>query len=101
MECLHLLRVEVTSLEVGHQASGAAHNVKNMETHGAQPVGIGPKLVAGDPLRISGQVLAHVLKGVENRRDQGIYSGDRAAQPGLGKVVPSDRNRTRLDSSPL
>src|SRR5581483_9470339 len=85
VELAELVGGERAALQIGEEAAGAAGDVADVEADGAEAMRSGPKLNGREPLGVLREVFARVLERIEDRRDEGTDTGDRASHPGLGE----------------
>src|SRR5205085_7078146 len=73
---LHLLRRKLPPLQIAHQTVGAPGNVHDMEARRAEAVRRVPKLLRRQAFGELRQILARLLKCIENGADERMNAGD-------------------------
>ena len=77
--------VQRLSLQIAHQAPGAAGDVAHVESDGAQAIRRGPKLPGGEPFGPAAQIFPRLLKGVQHGRKEWVDAGDGSGIHGSGR----------------
>src|SRR4051812_19914043 len=83
LERRQLFVTEIATLQIGHQSVNASGNMPDMESDRSKSMRRRPNLFRLQPVRIFRQILARLLEAVQERRQQGIYSGNRPSRPGF------------------
>lgn len=91
-----LLRGKYPSLQIGDQAIRASGDMAQVEGDGSESVRSRPKLGRVECLCMMIQVFASLLEGEKDWGDQRMDAGNRAAEPGFGRMFRRRWGRSLL-----